>query len=65
MGHISFWLTLMMYLLGDNIDTVKKNTDALIDASNEVGSEVCTEETKYILLSRRQNAEQIDDKELF
>jgi hypothetical protein len=25
-------------LLGDNIDTIKKNTETLIDASKEVGS---------------------------
>jgi hypothetical protein len=42
-------------LLGDNIDTIKKNTQTLIDASNEVGLEVNTEKTKYMLLSRHQN----------
>jgi hypothetical protein len=30
-------------LLGDNIDTIKKNTQTLIDASKEVGLEVNTE----------------------
>jgi hypothetical protein len=29
-------------LLGDNIDTIKKNTQTLIDASREVGLEVNT-----------------------
>jgi hypothetical protein len=33
-------------LLGDNIDIIKKNTEALIDASKEVGLEVNTEKTK-------------------
>jgi hypothetical protein len=33
-------------LLGDNIDTIKKNTETLIDASKEVGLEVNTEKTK-------------------
>jgi hypothetical protein len=42
-------------LLGDNIDTIKKNTETLIDASKEVGLEVNTEKTKYMLLSRHQN----------
>jgi hypothetical protein len=37
-------------LLGDNIDTIKKNTETLIDASKEVGLEVNTEKTKYMLL---------------
>jgi hypothetical protein len=45
-------------LLGDNIDTIKKNTESLIDASKEVGLDVNAEKTKYILLSRHQNAGQ-------
>jgi hypothetical protein len=45
-------------LLGDNIDTIKKNMETLIDASKEVGLEVNTEKTKYMLLSRHQNAGQ-------
>jgi hypothetical protein len=35
-------------LLGDNIDTIKRNTQTLIDPSKEVGLEVNTEKTKYI-----------------
>jgi hypothetical protein len=45
-------------LLDDNMDTIKKNTQTLIDVSKEVGLEVNTEKTKYMLLSRHQNAEQ-------
>jgi hypothetical protein len=37
-------------LLGDNIDTVKKNTETLIDATKEVGLEVNAERTKYCCL---------------
>jgi hypothetical protein len=48
-------------LLGDNIDTIKKNTETLIDNSNEVGLEVNTEKTKYMLLSRHQSAGQTHD----
>jgi retron-type reverse transcriptase len=44
-------------LLGDNIDTIKKNMETLIDASKEVCLEANTEKTKYRLLSRHQNAE--------
>jgi hypothetical protein len=44
-----------------NIDTIKKNTQTLIDASKEVGLDVNTEKTKYILLSRHQNAGQNRD----
>jgi hypothetical protein len=48
-------------LLGDNTDTIKKNTETLMDASKEVGLEVNTEETKYMLLSRHQNVGQNHD----
>jgi hypothetical protein len=48
-------------LLGDNIDTIKKNTGSLTDASEEVGLEVNTEKTKYMLLSRHQMAGQNHD----
>jgi hypothetical protein len=33
-------------LLGDNIEPVKRNTETLIDASNEVGLDVNVEKTK-------------------
>jgi hypothetical protein len=48
-------------LLGDNIDTINKNTETLIDASMEVGLEVNIEKTKYVLVSRDQNAGQNRD----
>jgi hypothetical protein len=43
-------------LLVYNIDTIKKNTRILSDTSKEVGLELNTENTKYMLLSRHQNA---------
>jgi hypothetical protein len=49
-------------LLGDNIDTIKKNKQTLIDASKEVGLEVNAEKTKYTFLSCHQNAGQNHDK---
>jgi hypothetical protein len=45
-------------LLGDNIDTINKNTELLINARKEVGLEVNVEKTKYMLVSRDQNAGQ-------
>jgi ribosomal protein S2 len=48
-------------LLGDNIDTIKKSTQTLIDASKEVGLQVNTEKTKYMLPYRHQNAGQNHD----
>jgi hypothetical protein len=48
-------------ILGDSIDTIKKNTETLIDASKEVGLEINMEKTKYILLSHHQNVGQNQD----
>jgi hypothetical protein len=42
-------------LLGDNIDTIKKNTETLIDDSKEVGLKINVEKTKYMLLSHHQS----------
>jgi hypothetical protein len=48
-------------LLEDNIDTMKKNTETFIDICKEVGPEVNTEKTKYMLLSLQQNTGQNHD----
>jgi hypothetical protein len=50
-------------LLGDNINTINKNTKTLIDACKGVGLEINAEETKYMLLSQ-QNAGQNGDIEI-
>jgi hypothetical protein len=42
-------------LLGDDKETIKKTTQTLIDVGKEVGLEVNTEKTKYMLPSRHQN----------
>jgi hypothetical protein len=52
-------------LLGDNIDTIKKNTQTLIDANKEVGLQVNTQKTKYMLLSHYHNAGQNHDIKMF
>jgi hypothetical protein len=46
-----------MNLLGNDIDTVNRNTETLIDASKEVGLEVNVEKTKYMLVFRDQSAD--------
>jgi hypothetical protein len=43
------------------VDTVKKNTETLIDATEDVGLEINVEKTKYILLSCHQNVGQNRD----
>jgi hypothetical protein len=43
-------------LLGDNVDTIEKNTESLFDASKET-----RRETKCMLLSRHQNTGQNRD----
>jgi hypothetical protein len=48
-------------ILGDNRDTVNKSTETSIDASKEVGLEVNIEKTKYMMVSRYQNADQNHD----
>jgi hypothetical protein len=45
-------------LLGDNIDTTKKTTDTLTDASKELGLQINVDKTKYMILSRHQNVGQ-------
>jgi hypothetical protein len=43
-------------VLRDKVDTIKQTTETLIDASKEVGLEINVENSKYMLLSRHQNA---------
>jgi hypothetical protein len=47
-----------VYILGESIHTIRKNTDTLLFASKEIGLEVNAETTKYMVMSRDQNAEQ-------
>jgi hypothetical protein len=46
-------------LLGDNTDTISRNTKTVIGAGKDVGVEVNIEKTKYMLVSRDQNADEI------
>jgi hypothetical protein len=48
-------------LLGDNIDTIKKNRETLLDATKEIGLEINVEKTYCLLLSRHQNVGQKQD----
>jgi len=41
---------------GGNILTIKENTDALVVASKEVGLQANADKSKYMVMSRDQNA---------
>jgi hypothetical protein len=45
-------------LLGDNIDTINKKEETLIEASKEIGLHVNIKKYKYMLVSHYQNAGQ-------
>jgi hypothetical protein len=38
-------------IVGEDIDTIQKNTEALLDTNKEAGLEVNPEKTKYVLMS--------------
>jgi hypothetical protein len=40
-------------ILGENIDIIQKNIEALLDAGKEVGLEVNSEKSKYVFMSRK------------
>ena len=43
-------------VLGGSVHTVKENTEALLVASKETGLEVNADKTRYMVMSRDQNA---------
>jgi hypothetical protein len=47
-----------VYILGGSVHAIKENMEALVVASKEIGLEVNAEKTKYMVMSRDQNAGQ-------
>ena len=43
-------------ILAGSIHTLKENVEALVAAAREIGLEVCADKTKYMVMSREQNA---------
>ena len=44
--------------LGENLQTIRKNTEIFIKSSMDIGLEVNSEKTKYMITSRQQNITQ-------
>ena len=42
-------------MLGQNLQTVRENAEIFIKASKDIGLEVTSEKTKYMITSRQQN----------
>jgi len=61
MAHISLWLAYAgdVNIWGGSVDTVNKNAEALVAATKETGLEVNAHKTKYMTVSRDQNAGRI------
>jgi hypothetical protein len=45
-------------LLGDSVNTIKENSETLLEASRDVGLEINAEKTKYMIMSRYPNSGQ-------
>jgi hypothetical protein len=45
-------------LLGDSVNTIKENSETLLDASRDIGLEINAEKTKYVIMPCHPNSGQ-------
>jgi hypothetical protein len=45
-------------LLGDSVNTIKENSETLLEASRDIGLEINAEKTKYMIMSHHPNSGQ-------
>jgi hypothetical protein len=45
-------------LLGDSVNTIKENSETLLETSRDIGLEINAEKTKYMIMSRYPNSGQ-------
>jgi hypothetical protein len=45
-------------LLGDSVNTIKDNSETLLEACRDIGLEINAEKTKYMIMSRHLNSGQ-------
>jgi hypothetical protein len=49
---------LLVYLLGNSVNTIKDNSGTILKASRDIGLEINAEKTKYMIMSRHPNSGQ-------
>jgi hypothetical protein len=49
-------------MLGDSVNTMKENTETLLEASRDIGLEINAEKTQYMIMSRHMNSGQNQNK---
>jgi hypothetical protein len=45
-------------LLGDSVNTIKENSETLLETCRDIGLEINSEKTKYMIMSRQPNSGQ-------